>query len=70
MEVILGSECLFLSTCLWRGMFIEKHVDKNKGLTILDSNIWWSNFPKDVTYISFEYYYGSLSNCVCKILVQ
>ena len=25
-----------------------------KGLSILDSNIWWSDVLKDVTYISFE----------------
>ena len=36
-----------------------------KGLSISYSNVWWSNFSKDVTYISIS---GSKS--VCKILVQ
>ena len=41
-----------------------------KGLSILDSNIWWLDVPKDVTYISFEDYCDYLSNRICKILIQ
>ena len=38
-----------------------------KGNGIIDSRIWMSNFPKDVTNISFEDYCGSLSNRLCKL---
>ena len=45
-------------------MSIEKETEllivlqKKKWLNSLDSNVWWSNFPKDVTNISFHDYYG------------
>ena len=38
-----------------------------KGIGSINSNVWWSNFPKDVIKISFEDYCGSLFNRVCKI---
>ena len=37
-----------------------------KGISILDSSVWYSNFSKDVINISFEDCCGSLLNCVCK----
>ena len=40
-----------------------------KDISIIDSRIWMSNFPKDVTNISFEDYYGFLSNRLCKLRV-
>ena len=40
-----------------------------KGLSRLDSSVWWSNFPKDITNISFHDYCGSLSNRACKLSV-
>lgn len=40
-----------------------------KGLNVLDSNIWWSNFPKDVTSINFNDCRGSSSNRVCKLAI-
>ena len=40
-----------------------------KGIDIIDSRILWSNFPKNVTNISFEDYCGSLFNCFCKITI-
>ena len=41
-----------------------------KGLSTLDSSIWWLNFLKDIINISFYNYYDSLSNCVCKFFVR
>ena len=39
-----------------------------KGITgIIDSKIWFSNFPKDIANINFEDYCGSLSNRLCKL---
>ena len=38
-----------------------------KGIGSINSNVWRSNFPKDVIKISFEDYCGSLFNRVCKI---
>ena len=56
-------------------VYIRRHVYREanrtvnclakKGLSISYSNVWWSNFSKDVTYISIS---GSKS--VYKILVQ
>ena len=37
-----------------------------KGISILDSSVWYSKFPKDVINISFEDYCGSLINRVYK----
>ena len=60
-------------------MFIIMFIDKvdgtvdclaKKGFSSLDSSVWWSNFPKDVTNISFHHYCGSLSNRVCKFFVR
>lgn len=36
----------------------------NKGIDIVDSKGWLSNFSKDVNYINFVDYYESLSNCL------
>ena len=41
-----------------------------KGISILDSSVWYSNFPKDITNISFEDYCGSLINRVCKNFIS
>ena len=41
-----------------------------KGIGILDSSIWWSNFPKDVANISYEDYYGSRFNRLCNIPIS
>ena len=38
-----------------------------KGIGILDSRNWLSNFPKDVTYNNFIDYYGFLSNSLSKL---
>ena len=43
---------------------------EKKWLISLYSRILWSNFPKDITNISFHDYYGFLSNCVCKFLFR
>ena len=37
-------------------------ITKKGIISIIDSRIWTSNFPKDVTNISFEDYYDYLSN--------
>ena len=41
-----------------------------KGLNSLGFNVLWSNFPKDVTNISFHDYCGFFSNRLCKFFVQ
>ena len=38
-----------------------------KGIGILESSVWRSNFPKDLINVSFKDYCGPFSNCVCKI---
>ena len=38
-----------------------------KGISIINSRIWMSNFPKDVTNISFEDYCSFLSNRLYKL---
>ena len=38
-----------------------------KGIGSIYSNVWWSNFPRDVIKIGFEDYCGYLFNRVCKI---
>ena len=38
-----------------------------KGIGIIDSRTWWSNFLKDVTNISFQHNCGLSSNRFCKI---
>ena len=40
----------------------------NKGIGITYSKFWLSNFPKDVTNISFEDYCESLSNRMCRVI--
>ena len=44
-------------------MFIKKQIElfSKKGIDILDSNVWRSNFFKDVTNICYEDYHGSPS---------
>ena len=37
-------------------------LSTKKGIGILDSNIWWSNFFKDIVNISYEDYCGSRFN--------
>ena len=84
-KINIPSSILSLTGDIWKlsqdlNVYICGHVYKEtnrtvdclakKGLSILDSKVWWSNFPKNVIYISFEDYYGYLSNCVCKILVH
>ena len=44
-------------------------VLQKERLSSLNSSVWWSNFPMDVTNISFHDYCGSLSNHVCKFFV-
>ena len=56
-------------------MFIDKKnrtVDylAKKSTGILDSSIWWSNFPKDVANFSYKEYYCSRFNRLCNILVS
>ena len=62
----------------WWDVFVGKKIlilTKGKKLNIyisigiLDLNVWWSNFLKYVTYISFEDSCGSFSNCVIKLFV-
>ena len=52
---------------------VEKQIEllivwQKKGIGIMDSKIWSSNFGKDVTNISFEDYCGSLSNLIGLII--
>ena len=59
---------------LCRGLFIyecchiyreaTRNIDclAEKGIGILDFYWWWSNFPEDVTNISYENYCGSRFN--------
>ena len=37
-----------------------------KGICNVDSNIWWSNFPRDVLKIGFDDYCGSSFNRLCR----
>ena len=41
-----------------------------KGIGILESSVWRSNFPKDLINVSFKDYCGPFSNCVCKISIM
>ena len=68
-NINIPSSILLLMKDIWKSsqdlnIYVCQHVYREtnrttnclarKGLIILDSNILWSNFPKDVTYISFE----------------
>ena len=37
-----------------------------KSICNIDSNIWWSNFPKDVLNFGFDDYCGSSFNRLCR----
>ena len=41
-----------------------------KGIAILESSVWRSNFPKDLINVSFKDYCGPFSNRVCKISIM
>ena len=41
-----------------------------KGIGILESSVWRSNFPKDLINVSFKDYCGPFSNRVCKISIM
>ena len=78
----IPSSILLLMEDIWNlaqdlNIFVCRHVYREsnrtadclskKGLRNVDYNVWWSNFPKDVTNISFHDYYGFFSNCLCKL---
>ena len=51
--------------CSFSLMYVQYNIVFH---AILESSIWQSNFPKDITNISYENYYGSRFNRFCKIL--
>lgn len=57
-----------LSLNIYNCRYVYKEANRTanylakKGISSLESRIWWSNFPKSVTSISYEDYYGSHLN--------
>ena len=65
------SKELNIYTCpyIYREANRTTYCISKKGIGIIDLRILLSNFPKDITNISFEDYNGSLFNCLYKLSV-
>ena len=84
-KIIIHVFIMLLMEDIWKlaqdlNIYICRHVYRKangttyclakKGIGILETSVWRSNFPKDLINASFEDYCGPFSNHVCKISIM
>ena len=66
------SQDLYIYDCLYIYREANRKTDclAKKGICNLESIIWYSNFSYDVRKFSFEDYYDSSFNCICRYSIS